>query len=302
MKALYIETHIEAPVAQVWNHSQQPDKHVQWDLRFSSIDYIPKASEDAPQLFRYATRLGFGIEVSGWGETVGSKQRPDGSASSALKFGSDHALAIIKEGSGYWKYQPEGNGTRFITGYNYTPRWGKIGAIIDRFVFRPLMSWATAWSFDCFRIWMEEGTKPAVSLTISLVHFLTTLALALVLIWHGVVPKWIAPEGGELAVMLATGVPESIALPLLQALGIAEVLFAFAILFIPAWRKLLLKLAMAGLPTLASVAMLSQPGLILNPFSPLSLTLALVALACVALLTYENRPLASRSIRKSPIT
>jgi hypothetical protein len=36
------------------------------------------------------------------------------------------------------------------------------GRVFDRLVFRPLMGWATAWSFDRLRLWIERGLEPEV--------------------------------------------------------------------------------------------------------------------------------------------
>ena len=90
--SIYVEILIRAPMDALWAHTQTPALHEQWDLRFSRIDYLPKAHETEPQRFRYTTRIGFGVEVSGEGETVGQRDLTDGSRSSALKFGFRRTL------------------------------------------------------------------------------------------------------------------------------------------------------------------------------------------------------------------
>jgi hypothetical protein len=70
-------------------------------------------------------------------------------------------LSLIREGSGYWKYIPTEHGIRFVTWYDYRTRFGTAGAVFDRLVFRPLMGWATAWSFDRLRLWLEQGIDPS---------------------------------------------------------------------------------------------------------------------------------------------
>jgi hypothetical protein len=112
----------------------------------------------------YATRLGFGLEICGAGEAVGEREQADGSRTSALRFRSDDPRSLILEGSGYWRYVPVAEGTRFLTGYDYTTRFGPAGRLIDRFLFRPLIGWATAWSFDRLRLWLERGIEPEASL------------------------------------------------------------------------------------------------------------------------------------------
>lgn len=117
--SIYVEILVRAPMDLLWSHTETPSLHEKWDLRFSRIDYLPKSDEKEPQRFRYATRIGFGLEVRGEGESVGEHNLSDGSRSSALKFGSDDSLSIIREGTGYWKYIPTTDGILFLA-YNST--------------------------------------------------------------------------------------------------------------------------------------------------------------------------------------
>jgi len=150
---IYIERRIRGPMDIVWQRTQDPTSHERWDLRFTDIEYLPRATSDEPQRFRYETRLGFGLRVAGHGESVGSSDGPDGARTSSLKFWSDSPLSLIREGSGYWKYIPTDDGIRFLTWYDYRTRYGHMGKLFDALVFRPIMAWATAWSFD--RLWVN---------------------------------------------------------------------------------------------------------------------------------------------------
>ncbi|MFJ4860212.1 MULTISPECIES: hypothetical protein [unclassified Streptomyces] len=160
---LYVETFIRAGMDELWERSQDPAQHQRWDLRFTSIGYLPRA-EGEPQRFRYATRVLPFVSVHGTGISAGERHRADGTRVSALRFASEHPLSLLAEGSGYWRYVPGPDGIRFLTGYDYRPRWGRFGALADRLVFRPLMGWATAWSFDRLRLWCERGTTPGRAL------------------------------------------------------------------------------------------------------------------------------------------
>jgi hypothetical protein len=91
--------------------------------------YLPKAHATEPQRFRYTTRIAFGLELSGEGETVAQRNLPDGSCFSALRFGSGEPWSIIREGSGYWKYIPTSDGIRFLTWYDYRTRFGAVGTL-----------------------------------------------------------------------------------------------------------------------------------------------------------------------------
>lgn len=148
--ALYVETLIRAPLTEVWRRTQDPALHQRWDARFSRIGQAGPAGH-----FRYATTV-LGLTIAGTGVTVGERHRPDGSATSALTFGSPHPLSPIRSGSGYWRYVPTPAGVRFLTGYDYTPGWGRLADA----AMRPLLGWATAWSFDRLRLWLERGITP----------------------------------------------------------------------------------------------------------------------------------------------
>ncbi|MGW2300158.1 hypothetical protein [Streptomyces sp. NPDC001809] len=156
---LYIETRVRADLETLWERTQDPDRHQRWDLRFTEIAYLP-GTEDRPRHFRYATRVLPFLVVAGTGVSAGERHRAGGDRVSALRFSSPHPLSLIAEGSGYWRYVPTPDGVRFLTGYDYRPRWGRPGHLADRLVFRPLMGWATAWSFDRLRLWCERGITP----------------------------------------------------------------------------------------------------------------------------------------------
>ncbi|GAB2726658.1 hypothetical protein [Streptomyces bullii] len=156
---LYIEARIRADLDELWARTQDPAQHQRWDLRFTEIRHLP-CVEGEPQRFRYATRVLPFLTVTGTGVSAGEKERPDGTRTSALRFSSPHPLSLLAEGSGYWRYVPDGDGVRFLTGYDYRPRWGAFGALADRLLLRPFMRWATAWSFDRLRLWLEHGVTP----------------------------------------------------------------------------------------------------------------------------------------------
>ncbi|MGG4033037.1 hypothetical protein ABEV74_04905 [Paenibacillus cisolokensis] len=176
---VYVETVIRTDMERLWFCTQRPEQHEQWDLRFSSITYLPKEEDDPRQRFRYTTRIGFGLRISGCGATKGGIAGRGGERKSVLEFWSDQPLSLIRRGSGYWKYTPVPGGIRFVTKYRYETRFGLAGKLFDKLVFRPLIGWATAWSFDCLRIWLEYGIAPAVSVRNSLRFCVSVLSIGL---------------------------------------------------------------------------------------------------------------------------
>jgi uncharacterized membrane protein YphA (DoxX/SURF4 family) len=271
---IYVEIRIRAPMDVLWQHTQQPELHERWDLRFSKIDYLPRATEAEPQRFRYATRIGFGLPIVGEGESVGQRDLADGSRSSALKFSSADPRSLIREGSGYWKYLPTDDGVRFLTRYDYEPRFGRAGYVVDRFFFRPLMGWATAWSFDRLRLWLERGVSPAAALRQTLTRTTARLALALIFAYQGLVPKLIARHADEIAMLRDAGMPSDLVPATLTLIGVAEIFFALTLLY--HWRRRWPARVALGLMALATLGVsLRSPGYLEAAFNPISRNLAL---------------------------
>jgi len=297
--SIYVEILIRAPIDALWTHTQTPELHERWDLRFSQIAYLPRANEREPQRFRYCTRIGLGLEVSGDGESVGERDLEDGSRSSALKFWSDDPRSIIRTGSGYWKYIPTSGGIRFLTRYDYETRFGPFGRSIDRFAFRPLLGWATAWSFDRLRMWLEDGIDPRYAAHQALIHAVARTGLAFVFAYHGLIPKLLRHHADEIAMLRDSGIPEAAAVPALVTLGAAELLLALCMFLF--WRRRWpagLSLVLMVIATI-SVAALS-PRFLSAAFNPVSLNVAVASLAVIDLFALRGLPSAARCRRRAP--
>jgi hypothetical protein len=109
-KGLYVELPMKAGMERLWQLTQDPALHQRWDLRFSTIRYLPKSDDAAPQQFLYETRIGFGLAIAGEGESTGTRSSTTGERTSALRFWSDDPKSLIRTGAGYWKYIPEEDG------------------------------------------------------------------------------------------------------------------------------------------------------------------------------------------------
>ncbi|WP_217275138.1 SRPBCC family protein [Microbacterium hominis] len=152
-RGIYVEARIRADLDAVWDATQDPSQHVRWDVRFSKIspDGMSRAGVST---FTYERRVPFHT-VRGSGVSLGEKNG-DGTRTSALRFHTDDRLSPIAAGRGYWRYRTDGEeDTVFVTGYDYTPGWPVLDVLV-----RPILGWATAWSFDRLRIWMETGIPP----------------------------------------------------------------------------------------------------------------------------------------------
>jgi hypothetical protein len=295
-RPIYVETLIHAPLDEVWRATQDPVLHEQWDLRFSTIEYLPKNSEADPQRFLYRTRIGLGMEICGEGESTGERALETGTRTSALRFWSGDAKSLIEEGSGYWKYVPLPEGTRFYTWYDYRTRFGWAGGLLDGWCFRPLIGWATAWSFDRLRMWLEQGLDPGVAARSALAHGFVRLALAAVWIYQGFVPKLLYRDTGELELLQSVTMVRDFAPEILTFVGVSEIAFGIGFLILWTTRELFVVNIVVLLVLLAG-AVISNPGVLVEPFNPIALTVAMCGLSAAAWVIAPGVPSANRCLR-----
>jgi hypothetical protein len=292
---IYVEITIRGDVEEVWKHTQRSELHELWDLRFTTIRSLPRVSEAEPQRFLYTTQIGFGLHIDGEGESTGNREETTGLRTSALKFWSGDLKSLIAEGSGYWQYIPTEDGVRFLTWYDYRTRFGVVGHWLDRFLFRPLLGWATAWSFDRLRLWIDNGLAPKAALRLAAIHAWARSAVAFIWLWQGLVPKLLFDQADERAMMAASHLPAG----LLAIVGGIEVAFAALALGTWRWRSffVLNMLAMTG--ALATVA-LRSPSYLVAAFNPVTLNVAMIALSLIGYVAAAEIPSASRCLRRPP--
>jgi len=286
---LTAETHIKSDRDTVWRLSQTPQLHARWDLRFTDIEYLPRESASEPQRFRYATRIGLGLAVKGWGETIGDPER----ATSALRFGSTDAKSIIREGTGSWTYSDQAGTVRFSTVYDYAIRHGWFGRVLD-LLFRPLMIWATRWSFDRLRIWIEDGVQPETSFRLWLLKVVARCALALTWIYEGLIPKILIQRADEIALVQHAGLYWRTPSVTLAALGFAEIGFGLWLLS-GRFEKVAAILSTLGIISLATLVTSVRPVVLADPLGGISKNLGLLACGLIVWGLFDLSPLASRA-------
>ncbi len=290
---IYVEVFIRSSSEEIWRRTQIPALHQPWDLRFTTIEYLPRPSDDVPQQFLYATRIGFGMRIHGAGESSGNRSSSDGIHTSALRFWSKDFRSLIEEGSGYWRYVPADGGVRFLTWYDYTVRFGAVGRFIDRFFFRPLMGWATAWSFDRLRRWIEEDLHPASAMRFAQFHAVARITIAFVWIWQGLFPKLLFADQDEVTLLKASGAP----LEMLPALGIAEILFGIALLVFWRNRSMFVVNSLLMIGAMVAVAVTSSSYLT-AAFNPVTLNTCIIALSVVGYVAGPCVPSARNCLRR----
>ena len=296
-KPIYVEIDIDSTIDQVWNYTQQPHLHEQWDLRFTTITYNAKENENAPQTFTYETRIMPGLKVSGWGESKGTHEKVSGVKTSSLHFGTSQRISPIKEGKGYWKYIPDNKRVTFLTQYDYDVRFGLIGQLFDQ-MFRPVMGWATALSFDVLARWLQTGERPNTQYRRFFSYYFICLLFSFVWLYQGLVPKVMGRHPLEVEMLMNLS-PLSVqqASSTIIGVGIIEVIIGL-LFFIPTWHKYLLKTQIVLFPILTVSAVLAAPHVAIAPFNVVTFNLALWVLSLVAWLLKLELPTAKTCKRK----
>ena len=294
---IYVEIPICGSMDELWGKTQNPVLHQRWDLRFNQIEYLPRKA-DEPQKFLYCTRIGFGFTIHGKGESTGTRDGDGGERTSSLKFWSADPKSLIKVGSGYWKYVPTETGIRFFTWYDYETRFSVPGKVIDACIFRPLLGWATAWSFDRLRLWIERDIEPEVSQNRAFVYLVARGTIAFIWLYHGLVPKLLYHDAIELDLLRRIGTPTSHLLTAVTVAGSVELVFSLLLVVLwrhrwPLWATL--GFMTVGIPVVAFTA----PTYLSAAFNPLTLNVATAALAFVALIVGRDIPSAARC-RRTP--
>ncbi|MGE7916056.1 DoxX-like family protein [Lysinibacillus xylanilyticus] len=296
-KPIFVEIEINAPIEEAWTYTQNPKLHEQWDLRFTSITYMEKNSPEEPQRFTYETKVMPGLTVSGWGESKGEHQKGNGSKTSSLHFGTPQKISPIAEGKGYWRYIPHDKGLTFLTQYDYDVRYGKLGELFDR-VFRPIMGWATALSFDVLKRWLEKGENPSSQYRRFFLTILISVLFYFVWLYHGLVPKIIQQHPAEVMMIEELlGGENSHASQIVKWIGIAEMIFALFWL-LPRGKRFLFGAQILLFPLLTLGAILADKTIATAPFNPVTFNLALWVLSIIGFVLCQDMPSATSCKRK----
>ena len=294
---IYVEIPIQAEMGDVWEKTQNPALHEQWDLRFSSINYMDR-KENEVQEFTYKTKVAPGIEIQGWGKSIAEHHSADGTRTSSLHFGTDQAISLIREGKGYWSYKPFEDGLIFLTQYDYSVNFGKMGRLIDRILFRPLFGWATALSFDVLKRWAETGEPPAAQYRRFFTIWMLAFFFSFLWLYHGLVPKLIAMHPEEIS-MVTNTIPLGVETGRLIVLAAAFMELALGLFWLFYKNKrMLFKIQVVTFPLLAVAAIIGEPDFLTRPFNPLTFNLAIFVLSVAGLMLSRDIPTARSCKRK----
>lgn len=151
------------------------------------------------------------------------------------------------------------------------------------------------------RLWLEGGVHPATAARHWLVHATARIALAVIFAYQGIVPKPVARDPDELAMLRNIGVASGDAVGVAQVLGVAELGFAVCLLAFwrhrwpPALTVVLMVAAACGVA-------LGSPEYLVRAFNPLTLNLVVASLAAIDLIVLESVPSAARCRRRPHVS
>ncbi|HDR3886194.1 TPA: DoxX-like family protein [Bacillus cereus] len=294
-KPIYVATEMNTKMKKLWEYTQEPDLHTKWDARFTEISYLEK-KEGEPQKFLYKTKIGFGLEIAGEGESIGEIRKETGERISSLKFWTDNKLSLIQIGRGYWKYTPNGEHIHFETQYDYDTRFGRIGNVIDSYIFRPLLGWATAWSFDALKLWLEKGLHPKLLIRRTMTYWLVCFLVAFVWLYQGIVPKLMFTHSEEVKMLSALIGSNDSSIFILKIVGFLEIIWGVMWL-LPFQKRKLFILHIVMLIGLTIVAGVTNITSFTQPFNPITLNFLLIGLSIVGYMNSTNLPSAKNCKR-----
>ncbi|MGN4446177.1 DoxX-like family protein [Bacillus cereus group sp. MYBK79-1] len=295
-KPIYVSAEMNTTMERLWKYTQEPDIHTEWDARFTEISYVEK-KEGEPQKFLYKTKIGFGLEIAGEGESIGEIRKETGERISSLKFWTDNKLSLIQIGRGYWKYTPCEEHIHFETQYDYDTRFGRIGNVIDFYIFRPLLGWATAWSFDALKLWIEKGLHPKLLIRRTMTYWLVCFLFAFVWMYQGIVPKLVFTHSEEVKMLSVMIGSTEHSIFVLKIIGLLEIIFGVIWLLSFQKRKVFI-VHIFMLIALTIAAGFTNIISFTEPFNPVALNVLLMGLSIVGYINSSDLPSAKNCKRK----
>jgi hypothetical protein len=114
------------------------------------------------------------------------------------------------------------------------------------------------------------------------VIIMANCVIALTWFYHGIVPKLMFMETGELATVTASGLFKGFERATVYTIGVLEVVFGFVLLFFGKTR-IVHYLNIAGLLVLATGAFFIRREIYLAPFNPATTSIGVIGLSMIVL-------------------
>jgi len=131
---------------------------------------------------------------------------------------------------------------------------------------------------------MNKQSAPSASQTpVVRIRHVSSLTVAGIWLYQGLVPKLLGPHPDEVAMSIAFGIPQHLQAPVSYTAGAGEVLLGLLILLLPhrAWPQILSAVSTAAL---LAFVVIYVPHFLAGAFNPVVMNMASIALSMVALL------------------
>ncbi|HEU4560645.1 MAG TPA: DoxX-like family protein [Longimicrobium sp.] len=129
---------------------------------------------------------------------------------------------------------------------------------------------------------------------LSAVHAVARVTLALVFLWHGIIPKLLYRHPDELELMRDSGLSAEDAVRMVMIIGWVEV--AYAVVLLLAWRvRAALLLATIAMLVITPGLMLGSPRFTPAAFTPVTFNLCVAALGIIGWMAADPKKPASNS-------
>jgi hypothetical protein len=141
-RPLHVRVRLRGSIDRVWDVTQDHVLHPKWDHRFSRIEMLSPDVRTGTEM-NYEKDIG-PFTIRGRGRYALHRPKKQ----STFEFWSDSPMSLIRRGIGLWLYREVSpDVVEFATSYTYDVRYGLLGEILDRLVFRPLFQRETERSF-----------------------------------------------------------------------------------------------------------------------------------------------------------
>ncbi len=135
----------------------------------------------------------------------------------------------------------------------------------------------------------SEEISPALSGKLPTVLFIANFTIAATWVYHGVFPKLLYMETGELSMVSASGIFKGIEREAVYTIGAAEVIFGLAFIFFGRLR-ILHWLNISALIILGIGAAIVQPDIYIYPFNPATTAFGIMGLSTIMLMIGKYIP------------
>ncbi len=164
-------------------------------------------------------------------------------------------------------------------------------------MFRPLLGWATAWSFDALKLWLEKGLHPRLLIRRTMTYWLVCFLFAFVWMYQGIVPKLVFTHSEEVKMLSVMVGSTEHSVFVLKIIGLLEIIFG-VLWLLPFPKRKVFVVHIFMLIVLTIAAGFTNIVSFTEPFNPITLNVLLMGLSIVGYINSFDLPSAKNCKRK----